>query len=65
MVAGFKLLRQAGQGLLQMHSLGFSHNDLKLENILVDSQGNAKVICRPSFYLGSGACHRCLCCITC
>jgi len=38
-----KIFRQMVEGLQYIHSQGFCHRDLKLENFLLDSQGNVKI----------------------
>eukprot|EP01053_Blabericola_migrator_P010954 Blabericola_migrator_1__10953@NODE_633_length_7142_cov_112_965230_g464_i0_p1_GENE_NODE_633_length_7142_cov_112_965230_g464_i0NODE_633_length_7142_cov_112_965230_g464_i0_p1_ORF_typecomplete_len863_score91_23Pkinase/PF00069_25/2e62Pkinase_Tyr/PF07714_17/6_8e03Pkinase_Tyr/PF07714_17/1_5e42Kinaselike/PF14531_6/4_9e14Pkinase_fungal/PF17667_1/6_4e07Kdo/PF06293_14/3_9e03Kdo/PF06293_14/2_7e05RIO1/PF01163_22/0_0011APH/PF01636_23/0_0013APH/PF01636_23/2_5e03APH/PF01636_23/2_2e03WaaY/PF06176_11/0_003Choline len=42
-VDAFRLFLQLISGLLHIHSLGFCHRDLKLENLLLDEQNNLKI----------------------
>eukprot|EP01054_Gregarina_sp_Poly1_P001086 Gregarina_sp_Poly_1__1085@NODE_1265_length_4568_cov_50_983337_g860_i0_p1_GENE_NODE_1265_length_4568_cov_50_983337_g860_i0NODE_1265_length_4568_cov_50_983337_g860_i0_p1_ORF_typecomplete_len871_score100_99Pkinase/PF00069_25/2e66Pkinase_Tyr/PF07714_17/1_2e45Kinaselike/PF14531_6/8_4e16Pkinase_fungal/PF17667_1/9_7e07Kdo/PF06293_14/5_3e05APH/PF01636_23/0_00082RIO1/PF01163_22/0_0013WaaY/PF06176_11/0_0035Choline_kinase/PF01633_20/0_0036Haspin_kinase/PF12330_8/0_19P_proprotein/PF01483_20/9_1e03P_proprote len=39
----FRLFLQLISGLLHIHSLGFCHRDLKLENLLLDEHNNLKI----------------------
>ena len=38
------IARQVAEGLAEAHSLGVVHRDLKPQNIMVDKEGNAKVM---------------------
>ncbi len=42
--AGLRLARQLTSGLAAAHSLAIIHRDIKPENIILDSQGNAKLM---------------------
>ena len=37
------LFKQIMQGIAYMHSIGIVHRDIKLDNILLDGQGNVKI----------------------
>ncbi|KAG9394536.1 serine/threonine protein kinase [Carpediemonas membranifera] len=36
-------LRQVAEGLVHMHECGVAHRDLRLENVLLDNEGNVKI----------------------
>jgi serine/threonine-protein kinase len=38
------IIKQAGEGLAEAHKLGIVHRDLKPQNIMIDKEGNARIM---------------------